>query len=428
MRLFSYLPLTLQPGARDALLICYGCGMTADALVRAPRLEHVDVVDISKEVFELADSYTGLNYSNPLRNSRVTKFVQDGRFFLQATPRQYDVITGEPPPPKVAGSVNLYTEEFFRLMNSRLKEGGIATFWLPINQLTVNESKAILRAFHNAFPNASVWANSDYEWIMLGMKGAAHALQPEESGRLWNDAATRADLERIGMEVPEQLPALFLMDAAEIDRITVETEPLTDFYPKRLSDVPADLQATHRFAWSYLEASAAARRFRASALIRQTWPELAQADLRPYFIARETRYRSTTTGGNKMAELDLFVRRFSLRAPVLEVLGSDPLRVALAEKAAQEPAGVPVEALPDLAAAALARRDFKTAIQWLEQEKAQGVAGPNDLLLLIYTYCLTDNVEKAEAVAAEIGPARKDRMVEWLWGTLQAEFGFRPPR
>ena len=76
-----------------------------------------------------------------------------GDFFLQASPQQYDIISGEPPPPKVAGAVNLYTEEFFSLMRSRLKEGGIATFWLPINQLKVDEAKAILRAFHNAFPS-----------------------------------------------------------------------------------------------------------------------------------------------------------------------------------------------------------------------------------------------------------------------------------
>jgi spermidine synthase len=47
--------------------------------------------------------------------------------------------------------VTLYTEEFFSLVRSRLKEGGIATFWLPINQLKVKETKAILRAFRKAF-------------------------------------------------------------------------------------------------------------------------------------------------------------------------------------------------------------------------------------------------------------------------------------
>ena len=82
----------------------------------------------------------------------------------------------------MTGSVNLYTEEFFSLMNSRLKEGGIATFWLPINQLKVDEAKAILRAFHNAFANASVWASADQEWIMMGIKGPGRASTKRSCG------------------------------------------------------------------------------------------------------------------------------------------------------------------------------------------------------------------------------------------------------
>jgi spermidine synthase len=36
MRLFAYLPLALRPEAEDVLLICYGCGVTADALLHGP--------------------------------------------------------------------------------------------------------------------------------------------------------------------------------------------------------------------------------------------------------------------------------------------------------------------------------------------------------------------------------------------------------
>ena len=161
MRLFAYLPLAFRPESEDVLLLCYGCGVTADALLHGPNVKRIDAVDISKEVFALADFYSGINYSNPLRDPRAHAVVQDGRFFLQSSPRQYDIISGEPPPPKVAGAVNLYTEEFFSLMKNRLKEGGIATFWLPINQLKLDEAKAILRAFHNVFSNASVWASAD---------------------------------------------------------------------------------------------------------------------------------------------------------------------------------------------------------------------------------------------------------------------------
>src|SRR5437016_9712314 len=119
MRLFAYLPLAFRPESEDVLLICYGCGVTADAFLRSSHVKRIDVVDISKEVFALADFYSSTNYSNPLRDPRLHPVVQDGRFFLQATPRQYDVISGEPPPPKTAGSVNLYTEEFLPLMNGR---------------------------------------------------------------------------------------------------------------------------------------------------------------------------------------------------------------------------------------------------------------------------------------------------------------------
>ena len=82
MRLFAYLPLAFRPESEDVLLLCYGCGVTADALLRGPNMERMDAVDISKEVFALADSYSGINYSNPLRDPRVRAVVQDGRFFF----------------------------------------------------------------------------------------------------------------------------------------------------------------------------------------------------------------------------------------------------------------------------------------------------------------------------------------------------------
>src|SRR2546430_1508088 len=140
MRLFAYLTLAFRPASTEVLLICYGRGVTADAFLHGSHVERMDAVDISKEVFGLADFYSGINYSNPLRDPRVHAVVQDGRFFLQASPRHYDIISGEPPPPKVAGSVNLYAQEFFSLAKDRLKEGGIATFWLPLNLLKVDEA------------------------------------------------------------------------------------------------------------------------------------------------------------------------------------------------------------------------------------------------------------------------------------------------
>jgi len=431
MRLFAYLPLALRPEAENVLLICYGCGVTADALLHGPNVKRMDIVDISKEVFRLADFYTGINYSNPLRDPRVRAAVQDGRFFLQASPQQYDIISGEPPPPKVPGSVNLYTEEFFSLMKSRLKEGGIATFWLPIYQLKVDESKAILRAFHDAFPNASVWSSADGDWIMMGINGPGSKIKASELRRLWSEPGSGADLRRIGIEVPQQLGALFLMDGEEIDRITRDVPPLTDMYPKRLTDDPWDDEENHRFALTYLDARSALQRFTHSSLIERIWPEAldpATSSLESFFNLRESRYLSEMFGSNGLAELDVYLRHSRLRIPVLEVLRSDGFRLSIAERVAKKSQPPPLETMGDLVAGALAQRDINGAIRLLENKKDRGPFSLSDTFLLTYLYCLNGDVDKAEALAAtNAASIKKDSFVDWLWGKLQSEFGFHPP-
>jgi hypothetical protein len=219
------------------------------------------------------------------------------------------------------------------------------------------------------------------------------------------------------------------MDAEEIDRMTQGVEPLDDFYPKRLTDAPADLKNAYRLGYSYLESSAALQRFFASSLIQQIWPNERKELLEPLFLLRETRYRSEMSGSNWLAELDLYLRHSKLRTPVLAVQNSDEFRLALAERFVVERPSLLSDALHDLVAGALARRDFGAAIGLLQTEKDRGFPNNNDFFLLTYLYCLNGSVEKAEALAsAQAGSFQKDWFVDWLWGELQAEFGFHPPR
>ncbi len=430
MRLFAYIPLALRPESKDALVIGYGVGVTADAFTRESPLNRIDVVDISKEVFKLAPLYTGFFYSNPLADSRVRTFIQDGRFFLQTSQQQYDIITGEPPPLRVAGTVNLYTEEFFSLVKARLKENGITTFWLPIYQVKLEQTKAILRAFHDVFPNSSLWSSSDLEWIMVGINGAGRKLTDAEIGALWSDNATRTDLVRLGVENPEQMAALFLMEGEEIERITRDTKPLTDFYPKRITDATPDFDNVYRFALSYENGSAAAQRFFSSSMMSSIWPTSVKSSAELFFMVRETRFRSQIIESNWLAELDLYLRHSPLRTPVLEVLNSDAFRVEIARRRSRDQKHFSAEGqMADLIAGALADRDVKGAIQLLEQEKSRGFADTKNAFLLIYLYCLDGRVGDAEALAnAQILPTTNTSFADWLWKELQAQFGFRPPR
>ena len=426
MRSFAYLPMAFESSAHDALLIAYGCGVTADALTHNLDLQHIDVVDISKEVFALADDYRDAGYSNPLRNPRVTAIVQDGRFFLEAAPKHYDIITGEPPPPKVAGAVNLYTEQFFRLMSDRLNDGGIATFWLPIYQLTVTEAKSILLAFHGAFQNTMIWSGPDEEWIMMGIKGRPRPTDLAALRRMFAGSNTKPDLARIGIETPEEIAAMFVMDGDEINQIAADVKPLSDIYPKRLGDSTEPDPGIREFATNYMQSATAAEHFRSSRVMQQIWPEARTTQLEPFFVIREMRYRSRFEKRNWLADLDVHLRGSNLREPVLETLGTNSFRVALAEKVADGTNPPPNETVPDLIAAALADRNYSRAGELLDLKRSSGTASRDDLLLLTYLSCVNHDLAKAESVARTI-PNPNDASAKWLFGKLQAEYDFRPP-
>ena len=95
-------------------------------------LEHIDVVDISREILELSDLVYPDPAQHPLRDPRVRVHVEDGRNFLLNSAERWDLITGEPPPPKNSGVGTLYSREYFELVRARLAPGGIHTYWLPV--------------------------------------------------------------------------------------------------------------------------------------------------------------------------------------------------------------------------------------------------------------------------------------------------------
>src|SRR5262249_24843637 len=192
-----------------------------------------------------------------------------------------------------------------------------------------------------------------------------------------------------------------------------------------------DRQENFDFAAAHMDPASVSERFQGSQLIKRIWPEtLSRSDgtMESLFAIRHTRYVSEAVGSNKLAELDLFLRGTRLRTPVLEVLGSDELRFAIAQRVARETDPPPLEIVSDLVAGALAQRDLAEAIRLLETQKDRGALGVHEILLLTYLYCLNGNIDKAEALAAANSALMsKDSSTDWLWKKLETDFGFHPP-
>jgi spermidine synthase len=167
MTLLSYIPLLLVENPKNVLVICFGTGQTAGAAGAYPGINLVDAVDISPGVFRAGKFFKATNH-NVVNNPKVKRINQDGRQHLLTTSTKYDVITAEPPPPLDAGSVNLYTREYYELTKRALKPGGIVSQWIPLHGQTGTHVYQNFRTFLESFPYTMAWYPVAREMILIG--------------------------------------------------------------------------------------------------------------------------------------------------------------------------------------------------------------------------------------------------------------------
>jgi predicted membrane-bound spermidine synthase len=230
MRLQAHLPVLLHPGTpADALVICFGTGITYGSLFQQPGLGRRVCVDLSPAVIRSGRLFAASNGA-VLDRPGAEIVVADGRNFLLADPSRFDVITLEPPPPTDAGTVNLYTREFYQLAKTRLRPDGVMAQWLPL-YVEIAELKTMVAAFLAEFPHASLWTTERQETLLVGAADALPIDYPRLAARLAVPEVAH-DLEAIGIRSAPELLSLFLMDDRGLRSFTEESTPLTDDQPR----------------------------------------------------------------------------------------------------------------------------------------------------------------------------------------------------
>jgi len=153
-KILAHLPLLLHENPKRILVVCFGMGTTVRS-ARSHKEVEVSTVELVPEVYECF-SYFHADGREVLADPRVHHYVDDGRNFLLMRPETYDVIAIDPAPPVwAAGTVNLYTKEFFELCRDRLTSKGITCLWVPPAEAT--EVRMIMKTFQAVFPQTHVW-------------------------------------------------------------------------------------------------------------------------------------------------------------------------------------------------------------------------------------------------------------------------------
>ena len=425
MRAFAYYPMLLHDGPiARALVVCYGVGVTVGAVTHIPSVRAIDVAEISRDVVAMSDAIYPPD-ARPLNDPRVRLHIEDGRFFLQTTTERYDLITGEPPPPRTPGTVNIYTRDYFRLVHDRLSAGGIATYWVPVARPNPGtDVNTIIRAFCDVFSDCSLWNATPFDLMLIGSRGLTGPRTMEQFTAPWQTPGLEARLREVGFERAEQIGATFLGDATYLNELTRNTPPLVDEFPQRLRPTAwrpslsdpgygVDAAVTQMYQTT-LDVTRARDAFTSSALIRSLWPPALIERTLPYFDQQAVMNRVYWEGGRPLDQidaLDTLLTNTTLRTLPLWVLGSDEVKQRIAESAVD--AGGATEFARALRA--FSGRDYGGAVQWLEAASARGMHGPTLRPLLAYALVRSGRVEQAKVLAAGARPIDDGERHFWAW-------------
>jgi spermidine synthase len=235
-KLMAHLPVLLASDPRDILIICFGMGTTLKSACVHEGLS-ITAVDLVPELFKCF-GYYHTKAEGILERENVKVVGEDGRTFLLYSGDTYDVITVDPSPPiHSAGTVNLYTREFFTLCREHLAPGGVACLWFPYgaDDLEISEEDLayILSTFRSVFPHMTVWRGPHgWGYYLIGTLRK----QEIDRERLKAAFAERDIVDDLGefdtsCVSYDQLIQLLVIDERNIGNVTSDAMIITDDYP-----------------------------------------------------------------------------------------------------------------------------------------------------------------------------------------------------
>ena len=228
VKMIGHIPFFAGLKCKNALIIGFGVGVTTSAIASHPEVKHIDCVELIPVLVNSAFNYKEFN-SGIYNDKRLNIIPGDGRHYLQATEKKYDLISCDPTHP-VLGSGNLYTQEYFKQVYEHLNPAGMVSQYLPLHKLRLEDLLGIIKTFHSVFNNSTVWLGQ-YHAILLGKK---------EAGKIdfnyWKKEVTQMPNDDFFYFEPYHIAANIIFDSEKIEEfsnnIKINTDDLsyTEFF------------------------------------------------------------------------------------------------------------------------------------------------------------------------------------------------------
>jgi predicted membrane-bound spermidine synthase len=235
----------VHPNPRRALVIGLGTGSTAGWLAQIPSMERVDVVELEPAIVHVAEVCSTVN-RDVLRNPKVHLTIGDGRELLLTSRESYDLIFSEPSNPYRIGVASLFSQDFYKAVQRRMRPGGVFLQWLQGYEVDAQVVRTAYTTLGSVYPAIESWQTQGGDLLLMASREPLVHDLDQVRARVRQEPY-RTALSRIwGVEGAEGFYAAYLASpafaravrAAEGDAVNTDDHPILEFgFAKNLGRV-----------------------------------------------------------------------------------------------------------------------------------------------------------------------------------------------
>ena len=224
--LVAILPLVLRPKAESDCIIGWGTGVSAGASALFP-LKDIVNIELEAKVLDASKYFHKVNHKAE-EDPRCKIEFNDGRNFLLASDKKYDVIVSEPSNPWQIGVCNLFTKEFFKICHSQLNQNGVLSNWAQSTEVSPTNIRAIVSSMKSQFKNVAAFRSGRYPDIVLLASDTPIKFDYSRVKEVYAKKAINDELTSYGINSPEAMLACLIASPASTTQLSANIPVNTD--------------------------------------------------------------------------------------------------------------------------------------------------------------------------------------------------------
>jgi spermidine synthase len=165
-----------HPQPKSVLLIGGGVSESLGQVLQHPSVRQVEYVELDPRLIALGKAHLPVQVTAALESPRVVVHNEDGRQYLARSSKLFDVVLINLPEPFTAQINRFYTEEFFHLVASRMRPGGVFFFTASASETALGPYQAkylklLYRTALSVFPEVVIFPGQTARFFCSNSRG-----------------------------------------------------------------------------------------------------------------------------------------------------------------------------------------------------------------------------------------------------------------